>query len=231
MPQPSAWDKYPTVENPLAKYKFTSLEVNLSLHKKVINRQTYSLLDWLGDFGGLIDGLFYFCKFLISPVASFSLQATLLSTLFRHRPSDALKKLNPVKLNSSFFYQYFNTGDDKNETVLYKNIRRDFQVTKTLQKLTFYAVNLCCNRQYKRMMHKATSRIDKELDLRKFIMRQRMQATALLGLLNGRQSLYVDKMSQMVIRESDNFDYTSSDNELSDWQRDDMVYVKRMIQS
>ena len=55
-------------------------------------------------------------------------------------------------------------------------------------------------------MLKAKSRIDKELDLRKFILRQRMQATALLGLLNGRQSLFVDKMSQMVIRESDNFD-------------------------
>ena len=38
-------------------------------------------------------------------------------------------------------------------------------------------------------------------------------------------------MSQMVIRESDNMDETSSDNELSDWQRDDMVYVKRMMNS
>ena len=38
-------------------------------------------------------------------------------------------------------------------------------------------------------------------------------------------------MSQMVIRESDNLDETSSDNELSDWQRDDMVYVKRMMKS
>ena len=187
------------------------------------------MLDWLGDFGGLIDGLYFLCKFLISPVASFSLQATLLSTLFRHRPSDPLKKLGSVKLNSNF--RYFNAGDDKNETVLLKNIRRDFQVAKTLQKLTFYAVNLCCNRQYKKMMYKAKSRIDKELDLQKFILRQRMQATAILGLLNSRQSLYVDKMSQMVIRDSDNFDYTSSDNELSDWQRDDMIYVKRMIQS
>ena len=35
----------------------------------------------------------------------------------------------------------------------------------------------------------------------------------------------------MILRESDNFDETSSDHELSDWQRDDMIYVKRMIQS
>lgn len=71
----------------------------------------------------------------------------------------------------------------------------------------------------------------KELDLRTFIHRQRLQSTALLGLLNGRQSLFVDKMSQLVIRESSNLDETSSNNDLSDWQRDDMIYVKRMMKS
>ncbi len=38
-------------------------------------------------------------------------------------------------------------------------------------------------------------------------------------------------MSQMVIRDSSNLDESSSDDELSDWQRDDMIYVKRMMQS
>ena len=38
-------------------------------------------------------------------------------------------------------------------------------------------------------------------------------------------------MSQLIIRESSNMDNTSSDDELSDWQRDDMIYVKRMMQS
>ena len=35
-------------------------------------------------------------------------------------------------------------------------------------------------------------------------------------------------MSQMVIRESSNLDETSSDSELSDWQRDNMEYAKNM---
>ena len=52
-----------------------------------------------------------------------------------------------------------------------------------------------------------------------------------MGLLSGRQSFFVDKMSQMVIRESSNLEETSSDNELSDWQRDNMAYAKRMAQS
>jgi hypothetical protein len=38
-------------------------------------------------------------------------------------------------------------------------------------------------------------------------------------------------MSQMVIRESSNLDETSSDSELSDWQRDNMDYAKNMTMS
>ena len=51
-PEPSAWNKFPTVENPLNRYKFTSIEVNHSANMQTIGRQTYSLLDWLGDMGG-----------------------------------------------------------------------------------------------------------------------------------------------------------------------------------
>ena len=73
LPIPSSWNKYPTKENPSRKYKFTSWELNLSGDKKVINRETYSLLDLLGDVGGLIEALRFFCIFIIGPVSSFSL--------------------------------------------------------------------------------------------------------------------------------------------------------------
>lgn len=88
-----------------------------------------------------------------------------------------------------------------------------------------------CRTNYKRMMNKAKSSLSKELDLRKFIYRQRLQTTALLGLLSGRQSFFVDRMSQLVIRESSNLEETSQDSELSDWQVDNMDYAKRMVQS
>ena len=55
--------------------------------------------------------------------------------------------------------------------------------------------------------------------------------TALLGLLSGRQSFFIDKMSQLVIRESSNLEETSSDADLSDWNRDNMDYAKRMALS
>ena len=53
----SSWNKFPTPENPSTRYKFTSVEIILDPDKLVVNRQTYSLLDWLGDMGGLFDAL------------------------------------------------------------------------------------------------------------------------------------------------------------------------------
>ena len=54
----------------------------------------------------------------------------------------------------------------------------------------------------------------KELDLQKFMHRQRLWTTSMLGLLDGRQSLFVNKMSQLIIRESSDSQNTSDDNEL-----------------
>ena len=56
--------------------------------------------------------------------------------------------------------------------------------------------------------------MNKELDLQKFIYRQRVQTNALIGLLTGRQNVFVDKMSKLVIRESSDMAETSSDAEL-----------------
>ena len=39
---------------------------------------------------------------------------------------------------------------------------------------------------------------------------------ATLGLLNTRQSIFVDKVSQLVVRESTDIDDTSSDDEVQD---------------
>ena len=73
--QPSSWVDYPTAENPYGKYKFTSAHFRLALQSlRQINRQTYSLLDWLGDCGGLMDALFLIAEILVAPFASFALR-------------------------------------------------------------------------------------------------------------------------------------------------------------
>ena len=78
-------------------------------------------------------------------------------------------------------------------------------------------------------MRKANSRLAKEMDLQKFLHRQRVSITALLSLLKGRQSSFVDKFSQLVIRESSENLQTSEDGELSDWLKKDMEFVRKMI--
>ena len=67
------------------------------------------------------------------------------------------------------------------------------------------------------MLVKSATRMDKELDLQKFLHRQRILVTSLLGLLKGRQSSFVDYHSQLVVRESTDMENTSSDAELDDW--------------
>ena len=57
MPEPSAWNTFPSEEFPLTKFKHTSMELNFSPDLLSVSRQTYSILDWLGDMGGLMDAL------------------------------------------------------------------------------------------------------------------------------------------------------------------------------
>ena len=52
-----------------------------------------------------------------------------------------------------------------------------------------------------------------------------------IAFLTGSQKSFVDKFSQLVIRESSDLANTSSNSNLSDWQRDDMNYIARMSRS
>ena len=50
-------NKNPTEEEPDNPYIFTSLYIGQGKDLMTINRKTYNLLDWLGDWGGLLDWL------------------------------------------------------------------------------------------------------------------------------------------------------------------------------
>ena len=44
-------------ENPDGQYKFCSVDVNVDKSFIDVNRSVYGILDWLGDMGGLTDGV------------------------------------------------------------------------------------------------------------------------------------------------------------------------------
>ena len=54
-----------------------------------VERETYNTLDFLGDCGGLWDGLFMIVKIAISPISAFALQSSLLSNFFRFKTKEA----------------------------------------------------------------------------------------------------------------------------------------------
>ena len=81
MSQPSIYGKWPTPENP-NMFKINSFWIEHDSSLTTIERQTYSFLDWLGDVGGLLDGLKLFASFLVAPIAAFSMRAELLSAAF-----------------------------------------------------------------------------------------------------------------------------------------------------
>ena len=80
---PSSWNQEITPENPLNRYKFTSIEINASVDQTAISRSTYSGLDFLGDLGGLFGACQSIGSIMVSPVAGFALNANLLSMIFR----------------------------------------------------------------------------------------------------------------------------------------------------
>ena len=76
---PSTQNVWPTKDNPV-KYKINSFWVDLSKSLNTIERQTYSILEWTGDVGGLLDGLKLIGGFIIAPIASMALKLKLIQS-------------------------------------------------------------------------------------------------------------------------------------------------------
>lgn len=69
--------RWPSKDNPNSFYKFSSFWVEQGQTKTKIERSTYGLLDWVGDVGGLADGLIYLIKVFVSPFAALQMKAKL----------------------------------------------------------------------------------------------------------------------------------------------------------
>ncbi len=165
------------------------------------------MLDWLGDLGGLFDALFIICGAIVAPVATFTMKATLLAKFFRFKPrdkNDTEFQESSVKKPTESFSDYLTKKSDtkQDRLAVFGTLLREFKIREKIKKLSFYTVNLLCMRGYKKKITKSHSKMMKELDLQKFIHRQRLLVTSLIGLLDGRQTMFVNKMSQMMLRES-----------------------------
>ena len=64
-------------------FRLQSVRLNLSQEQTVTERSTYSLLEWIGDIGGLFDGLYLLASNLIAPIAAYTMRFELLSQTFK----------------------------------------------------------------------------------------------------------------------------------------------------
>ena len=100
MPEPTSWTTHPT------KYKFTSFEINLNYDLELISRETYDILEYLGDLGGFMEAITVLGGIIMAPFMAFTYNNMLASLLFMYKPS-----LNRKHWKKSDAYQSSNVVD------------------------------------------------------------------------------------------------------------------------
>ena len=75
------WSRWPTKDDP-SMHKFNSFWLEFSPSLTTTERKTYSLLELLGDAGGLFEGLNGIGVFLVAPIANFAMKMELLTSTF-----------------------------------------------------------------------------------------------------------------------------------------------------
>ena len=146
-------------------------------------------MEWLGDIGGLYDALRLIGYALVLPVTSFQLKAELLSQVFRFTESKRFaEKRKDDPLYDSSTYQPTAPENYTDMQHLANNMQWDFQKMANIPRRMCLATFFGCNRKsrYKKMLEKSNNSIMKELDLIKFIHRQRLTTFTTLASLTAR---------------------------------------------
>ena len=163
--------EWPTKDNH-SIYKLNSVTLNRSLEQTEISRQTYSLLEWVGDIGGLYDGLSLLVNYFVSPFASFVLRQILLSENFSQ-----VKK--STHSNSVTYEKIASQSCFRSLSCCFRKKNR-----------------------YRRMLDRSESTIMRQLDMAQFLRQQKIQIFAILTLLSPQQLFLINEKSRMNMRES-----------------------------
>ena len=73
------------LENPNGTRSISVCWVSIAPMKQMTVRQTYGLLDYFGDIGGLLDFLYYLVTFVLAPFWQYIYSSHMLTSLFRAR--------------------------------------------------------------------------------------------------------------------------------------------------
>ena len=151
-------DKDDLIAKPYGAHKFGSLEILASPTTTTISRQTYSILEWLGDVGGLNDSLFVIVKLILGSFTSFYNSSFMTREIFRFQ-----KKVSNQD-------SYANKTDK--ESILKA---KALQKTAPIEYMTWLRFCLCRfskqRQAHQKLLAQAQSKLDKEMDLKRFITR------------------------------------------------------------
>ena len=115
----------------------------MSYDELFIDRNTYSILDWMGDLGGITEALNFFFSWLLLPFTSYAYKSRMMQHLFRYNPSGQ----KPINL-------HVEGKDDSND------LKRIFQKTLPLKVVHFCRITCCgkAHSRYKRLLNKGMVR-------------------------------------------------------------------------
>ena len=184
-PEISAWTNHPK------QYKFTSLEVNRSYNQQLTNRETYDFLEYASDLGGLMESLIFAGYLIMAPVISFALSSEISSIIFMVKPLKD-KKLerdedgNPIDPTKVSYNNQIADIMYASKDQTFENIKHNLNNLESLKSMSFYKRWFKCESKHAKLLRKAGNKLDKELDLKKFVVRQRILLNAVQGLLLGR---------------------------------------------
>jgi hypothetical protein len=82
----SAWNDDLDID-PRGDYTFGRVIIDQENSIYKINRQTYNLLEWLGDIGGLLDAMLFIAQLALWPFYNFNVSSYLTERLFRKKSS------------------------------------------------------------------------------------------------------------------------------------------------
>lgn len=147
------FNEWPTKAEPMI-YKFNSYWLELRQLHTVIERETYSLLDMMGDVGGLYSGLCLIALNIIKPIASRAMKSELLIRAFKN-----VKGIKTSQMELS-------------QISVEENICRSITICGREKS------------RYRRKLNRANSSIMRQLDVVKFVQQQRMLMLSALVTMN-----------------------------------------------
>lgn len=86
---------FPSDENPRGMWPYMTVNFSMDTSFRQVSRQTYSLLDWCGDWGGLLDALFLIAEILVYPVSVHELYARVASVSMTATTQSSKKTTKP----------------------------------------------------------------------------------------------------------------------------------------